>query len=170
MTTTSLTDATGPLGLSLSRCDGHLVIAGVSLRGPAWWVTDLEPAWRYGDRRGANKVIPYVPGDRPYRHRRAGTLFTFQVVFGGLMTPSGAPASVSQVKQLYANFAALRAAIVDDPGTPTVSSTLTTPDEVDHAAAVQVLDMPPGRWSSGRSGNAFLLASLSVLVPAGGWV
>lgn len=168
---TALTPIMGPFGHILSRCDGHLIVDSTPLRGPAWWLVDFSAAWRYGDRRGAGVVLPYIPGDRAYRRRRAGTMYTFQVAFGGTFNTVGAPSSTTQVKQMYANFASLRGAIVVDPGTPTRASTLTTPDEVDHAAPVQVLDLSPGVWSAGvGSGEAHLLSSLQIFVPSGGWV
>lgn len=163
---TALTPITGPDGRTLSRCDGHLVIDSTPLRGPAWWITDMTPAWRYGDKRGATTGMPRAPGGSANRRRRQFTTFTFQVGFGGLLTPAGAASALEPFRQMYENWASLRSAIVDDDGSVTKSSTFTSPDELDHTTPVQVLDLAPGAVNK----QGWLMSSLIVHVPAGGWV
>lgn len=158
-----------PSGMDLSRHDGTLTLNGVDTRTPAWWLLSLAPAYRYGDRRGMDKVIPYVAGSRAYRRRRVGTDYAFRMVFGGRFD-SGGGGAPDPAKQLWANFYLFTSLVVADPGGDgTIASVFTDAAGGVHNVPVQVLDLTPGEAETHDADGA-MRATLVVHVPRGGWL
>lgn len=167
----SLGTLVAPSGFHVPRGDGDLSINAKTTRCAAWWLLDLAPAWEYGARRGANRVMAGTPGTRAERRFRTSTVFTFQLVFGGRFTSAGAVSAIPPGEQLRANFAEARAAWINDPGGDgTVTSVLTDPNgATTYTWPVQPLNLAPGPITVGLR-DAGMRATLTVEVPRGGWV
>jgi hypothetical protein len=154
--------------------DGDLRMGpdGLSVRGPSWWLVNLNQAWRYGDRRENNQVMDGTAGERAYRKFRTGTTFQFDIVFGGLYNFEGEATGLPPVQQVWANWRDFHTemGLEDLPSGPvTTDSTLTTPDGVDWPAPIQVIDLAPGDVVTDDC-DAAMGATLVVRVPRGGWI
>lgn len=161
----------GPSGLYLSRCDGDLTLDGLSVRCAAWWLPDLSLTWRYGERRGQNRLMGGSAGRRAQRRFRDSTVYQFRFLIGGRFDRFGAQSSLPPMQQLRANLDTCRLNWCDDaPPDSTVTSVLIDPDGVTtHTCPVQVHDILPGVTES-KSDDAAMRATLIIEVPRGGWL
>ena len=167
----SLPDVLAPSGLYVSRCDGDLTLDGQSTRCAAWWLIDLPLAWRYGERRGQNRLMKGSAGRRAQRRWRDSTVYNFKFDIGGAYDRFGARSSLPPMQQLRANLDFCRLNWCDDaPPDSTITSVLIDPDGVTtHTCPVQVLDVVPGVTES-SSTDAVMRATLQIEVPRGGWL
>lgn len=159
-----------PSGVIASRCDGDLVLDGMSTRCAAWWLLDIENAWRYGNRRGQNRVMAGTSGRRFERRLRDSTVYDFRMVFGGRFDRFGVATAIGPAQQLRVNFDTCRLNWVDDTAPASaVTSSLYGADGTHVDCDVQVLDLVPGRADYSEH-DAVMRASLIIEVPRGGWV
>jgi hypothetical protein len=167
----SLSDVLAPSGLYVSRCDGDLTLEGLPTRCAGWWLIDLHGAWRYGDRRGPNRLMKGSAGRRAQRRYRESTVYNFRFDIGGRYTMAGVRSSLPPMTQLRANLDTCRLNWCDDaPPDSTVTSVLIDPNGVTtHTCPVQVLDILPGLCES-SSDDAVMRATLQIEVPRGGWL
>jgi hypothetical protein len=167
----SLSAVKAPSGLFVSRCDGDLTLEGLPTRCAAWWILDLAIVWRYGERRGQNRLMGGSAGRRAQRRFRDSTVYNFRFSIGGRFTSAGALSTLPPMTQLRANLDTCRLNWCDDaPPDSTITSVLTDPDGVTtHTCPVQVLDIVPGATEASET-DAAMRASLIVEVPRGGWL
>lgn len=170
----TLAPVKAPSGLTVSRCDGDLTLADMPTRCPGWWLIDLPSAWRYGERRGENRLMKGSAGRRAQRRYRESTVYRFRFNIGGRFDDSGATYAalgLTPMAMLRANLDTCRLNWCDDaPPDSTITSVLTDPDgTTTHTCPVQVLDIEPGATEA-NDFDAVMRATLVIEVPRGGWL
>jgi hypothetical protein len=145
---------------------GTLTISGVSMHTWGWNVLDIRDLLFVSAIRGQDKLIPLVPGLRPYRRRLTATTHSLNIIISGLHALDGTPvtshaARMSKLEEhldfLYANVVA---------PVPTVSGTrpavLLPAGSSPRTAEIHVYSLTPGTWTP-----ATLRATLDISIPAG---
>lgn len=153
-----------PLNFSLAL--GELVIAGVSMHGPAWDCPDLTPLWESPDQRGSDRLIPGVVGVRRYRRRNTVTKTVLPFVITGAVNSAGV-LYANPIAGLELNIAYLRANVFDPTNLTdgTRAAVLTMPSGAVRNAAVHMLGLQLGQRVKWNQRATFTLS-----IGAGGFV
>lgn len=145
---------------------GTLTISGISMHTWGWNVLDVRDLLISVAVRGQDRLIPGVPGLRPYRRRVTATPHSLPMVFSGLHDLDGTPVTdhEERISKLQEHLALFRSTVVAPVGTTpgTRSAVLIPAGGVPLTADIHVLSVTPGTWSP-----ATLRATLDISIPAG---
>lgn len=162
---------TGELSVDASPT-GHLGTF-LSLHNPAWLVVDLRDLWFPGLQRGADLIIPGVPGVRARQRRVTVTTHSLPTVITGDANVNGiAPACGAdfdaafdnRMRQLKTNIDLFVSVFVVPTGTGdgTRAARLVLPDGETRTADIHVTGFTPG----GRV-DVLQTGTLEISIPAG---
>lgn len=145
---------------------GSLTISGIPMNTWGWNILEPRDLLVTVAVRGTDRLIPGVPGLRPYRRRVTATPHSLPMVISGLHTIDGTPVTDhnARIAQLKDHLAYLMDNVVAP--VPTMEGTrtavLTLPGEEVRTAAIHVLGITPGTWYS-----VILTATLDISIPGG---
>lgn len=151
--------------LNFSTALGELVIDGVTMHCAAWDCNNVQLLWQTPAVRGADRLMPGLPGVRAYRRRFTVTTFAAQLVITGAVDHLGVPYD-DAIVGLEENIAYLRANAADPPadGTPTRPATLLMPSTVLRTSPVTPLGLTLGNRMGFKQ-----LAVINLSLPLGGF-
>lgn len=156
------------LNVAASISAGALTIGTVYLHRYAFICPDPTPLRRSAKKRGANTLIPYIPGLTPKPRRNTETEVSLNLWVDGWFphnyNPPTVPANSNARQGALATFEWLHDALVEDPGgDSTRGASLTTPGGATLSGAVQVMALTIVRMST----TGLMECDLDLLLPSG---
>lgn len=145
--------------------DEWLEINSVDLATHAYWIESLAPLFTL-EKRGADRLIPNLPGLRPYKRvTTAGSVSLTLNVFGDVDVDGVVTADPRQ--GLYDHLRTLETALLADVATTagTLAAIWHLPDASTRSAAVHV-----DGWTVVGNSPHSAVCNLGLTIPAGRWV
>lgn len=160
-----------------TTCTGELIIGSEDDDAPfnlapypltmnrlAWCLTDLSPLWEVPNRRGANVLLPLVPGRAPEPRRDDETDYALDFIVSGVVDENGTLAD-DENQQLKDNLAYLRQYVLGAVYT-TIPAHLVPPDGI---GTPMYADIQFGREPLVRKkkGSGLWVGTLHLVIPVG---
>lgn len=136
--------------------------ASVPLCTPAYVLTDISPLLGSGDVRGSDRILPGVPGVKPYPRRRTVTEYSLDLFVDGSFDDDGSH-NADPRTAVYDHLEYLIGELVDPPAGAdgTRAGTLHLPDGSTRTADVTVVGIDVTATVGPASLRCVLVLSLS---------